>query len=338
VRIAAVAALVVACLHLVFGAIVRITGSGLGCGENWPKCYGHWFPPMNRPDLIVEVSHRYLASILVMTVLTLVAFCWMQRREPGVSGKGGTLRTAVGAALAVLGAAVLGGLTVKLGNNPYATVAHWLMAMTLLAFVAATAIRAGTLGGASAARESGSRTTARGAIAAAGLAIFAVAMGGFTANFPGAAVGCTGFPSCAAPADAMPHATAVQLTHRTIALLLLLHLIGMVIRLGRRAEREAPIVLRAARIALGLVVLQFVFAASMVLLHLPPVLRSLHEATGVGIWLGCFSFAYLAHRAGREPVIAAVEASPTPAAVPATGLQPATPPTMAVIVARGADL
>jgi len=329
IRIASIAALVVACLHLVFGAIVRITGSGLGCGDNWPKCYGHWFPPMNRPDLIVEVSHRYLASILVATVLTLLGLCWAYRRALGVAGKGGPLRTATGAALAVLGAAVLGGVTVKLGNDPYATVAHWLMAMTLLAFVAATAIRAGTLGGSSAVAQHGSRKTARGAYAAAGLAIFAVAMGGFTANFPGAAVGCVGFPSCASPADAAPHAAAVQITHRTIALLLLLHLIGMVIRLGRRAEREAPVVLRAARIALGLVVLQFVLAASMVLLHLPPVLRSLHEATGVGIWLGCFSFAYLAHRASREP-----RAAPAREAVPATP----TPHTMAVIVARGADL
>jgi len=328
IRIASIAALVVACLHLVFGAIVRITGSGLGCGDNWPKCYGHWFPPMNRPDLIVEVSHRYLASILVVTVLTLLAFCWAQRRTPGVAGKGGPLRTATGAALAVLGAAVLGGVTVKLGNDPYATVAHWLMAMTLLAFVAATAIRAGTLGGASAVTQHGTRKTARGAIAAAVLAIFAVAMGGFTANFPGAAVGCKGFPSCAAPADAMPGATAVQITHRTIALLLLLHLIGMVIRSSRRADREAPVVLLASRIALTLVVLQFGVAASMVLGHLPPVLRSLHEATGVGIWLGCFSFAYLAYRASRTAADSpALEARTAPA-----------PHTMAVIVARGADL
>ena len=57
-------ALGAACLHLVFGAIVRISGSGMGCGNNWPKCYGYWFPPFSRPDLIVEVTHRYLASIL----------------------------------------------------------------------------------------------------------------------------------------------------------------------------------------------------------------------------------------------------------------------------------
>lgn len=67
------AAFGVACLHLVFGAIVRISGSGMGCGDHWPRCYGRWFPPLDRPDLIVEVSHRYLASVLLLTLLTLLA-------------------------------------------------------------------------------------------------------------------------------------------------------------------------------------------------------------------------------------------------------------------------
>ena len=51
---------------------------------------------------------------------------------------------------------------------------------------------------------------------------------------------------------------------------------------------------RAATIALALGVLQLVVAGAMMLVHLPPVLRSLHEATGVGIWIGAFALAYLA--------------------------------------------
>ena len=41
VRRAAYIALFVALVHIVFGAIVRISGSGMGCGDNWPKCYGY---------------------------------------------------------------------------------------------------------------------------------------------------------------------------------------------------------------------------------------------------------------------------------------------------------
>jgi heme A synthase len=87
------------------------------------------------------------------------------------------------------------------------------------------------------------------------------------------------------------------MTHRTVAVLLVLHPFGVVLMLRRRRRDEAPVVATAAAIALSFVLLQLVVASAMVLLHLPAVLRSLHEATGVGIWLSCFVLAYLARRA-----------------------------------------
>ena len=305
IRRFSLAALVVAFLHLVFGAIVRITGSGMGCGDHWPKCYGRWFPPLDRPDLIIEISHRYLASILTLTVVAMAYAAFVRRLEPGVVGKGGVLRSAIGAVVAVLSAAVLGGVTVKLGNTHWATVGHWLVAMALLAFVATTAIRSGALGGASSLVQQGSARTARSARAAAGLAILAVALGGLTAKYPGAAVACQNIPTCGANPDVAPSAVHVQLTHRTLAVFLALHLVGVAVMLRKRHESEAPVVVRAAHIALGLVLFQLVLASSMILMRMPPVLRSLHEATGVGIWLSCFVFAYLARRAApsRAPQV-----------------------------------
>src|SRR6476619_8114445 len=94
IRTIASIALGVAFVHIVFGAIVRISGSGMRCGDNWPKCYGTFFPPMNRPDLIIEVSHRYLASILLLSLIALFVAAWRRRAEPGVSGPGGVLRSA----------------------------------------------------------------------------------------------------------------------------------------------------------------------------------------------------------------------------------------------------
>jgi len=301
VRRLSIAALVVACLHLVFGAIVRISGSGMGCGDHWPKCYGYWFPPFSRPDLIVEVSHRYLASILTLTVASLVLVAYRNRADARVGGRGGALRSALGALGAVIAAAVLGGVTVKFGNAPWATVAHWLVAMTLLALVATTAIRAGALGGTSVLSQRGTARAWRSARVAAILAIFAVALGGLTAKFPGASVGCTTVPGCGRNPAVEASSVHIQIVHRTLAVFLLLHLVGVVMMLRKRRATEAPIVITAARIALGLVVLQIAVASSMILLHLPPVLRSLHEATGVGIWLSCFVLAYLANRARSGP-------------------------------------
>src|SRR3982751_1561419 len=147
------AALLVAFTHLVFGAIVRISGSGMGCGDHWPLCYGHLFPPMNRPDLVVEWTHRLLASILVVTVVAFAAFAWRTREDARVGGRGGVLRAALLAVVAVFGAALLGAVTVKLGNPPFATVAHWLVAMTLFATLGAAAMRTGALGAAMASSE-----------------------------------------------------------------------------------------------------------------------------------------------------------------------------------------
>ena len=322
-------ALAVAFTHLVFGAIVRISGSGMGCGDHWPLCYGHLFPPVDRPDLIIEWTHRLLASILVLTVVTFASLAWRARREPGVGGRGGVLRATLWAVVAVVTAALLGALTVKLGNMPYATAAHWMVAMTLFATLAAAAMRAGALGGASARIQHVSGRVERAALAAAGLAFITVAMGGLTAKLPDAAIACRGFPLCGRDPLAAAQGVHVQSTHRVLAFLLFFHLIGVVAGLARRRE-ESRVVAHAAYTALGLVVLQVVVAASMILLRLPPVLRSLHEAVGVSVWLGTFTYAYLARIASRG-VLATITA---PSGARGTSLGSA-PADAAVAAVRG---
>ena len=105
------AALLIAFAQIVFGAIVRITGSGWGCGEHWPKCAGYWVPPLERPDLIIEVSHRYLALGVTLVTLALAIAAWRRRREPGVAGRGGPLRPAITAFAVVIATALLGAVT-----------------------------------------------------------------------------------------------------------------------------------------------------------------------------------------------------------------------------------
>ena len=291
----AYAAFGVACLHLVFGAIVRISGSGMGCGDHWPRCQGRWFPPLDRPDLIIEVSHRYLASILLLSLVVLLVAAWRRRREPGVGGPGGVVRSAGLAVLLGISAALLGRMTVKLGNAPFATLAHWTVAMSVVAAVVASVIRTGGLGGAATRLGGGTARAARGALAGAGLALVTVVMGGLTAKYPGAAVACRDFPLCGASPDVVRSAVHVQVTHRVLAVLVVLHLVGLAIGFTRR--REPAIVRHAAVIAASLGVAQLLVAGAMIGLRLPPVLRSLHEAVGVSIWIAAFTLAYLARRA-----------------------------------------
>lgn len=290
------AATVVAFLHVVFGAIVRISGSGMGCGDHWPKCYGHWFPPFTRPDLVIEVLHRYFAATLITVVVALLAVALLRRRTPGVGGRGGVLRAAALASGLVTFAAAFGAVTVRFANAPWATVTHKGIAAALLAALAAATVRAGGFGAARATLAPVSGRTVRAAYAAAGLAIVAVLMGGLTAKVTAGAVACRGFPFCGA-GSLGGGAQHVQLTHRVVAYLLAIHLIALAVLITRR--RETGPVAVAARVAAGVVVLQIALGAAMVLIRFYPVLRSLHQATGITLWLATFVMAYLARRGSR---------------------------------------
>jgi len=61
-------ALLLGFAQIVFGAVVRITGSGLGCGNHWPDCYGSFTPGRDSPNLLVEISHRYGAAALSLAL------------------------------------------------------------------------------------------------------------------------------------------------------------------------------------------------------------------------------------------------------------------------------
>jgi heme A synthase len=62
-------------LLIILGAIVRITGSGMGCGDHWPLCNGRLLPPLDLPTMI-EYGHRLAAAAVSILVLALAASAW----------------------------------------------------------------------------------------------------------------------------------------------------------------------------------------------------------------------------------------------------------------------
>ncbi len=311
--------------HIVFGAIVRISGSGLGCGDHWPKCHGYWFPPLERTDLIIEVSHRYFAAALSLAIVTLLATAWRNRREAGVSGSNGVLRPIVLSTALVISAALFGAVVVKLElTNKFVIVTHLAIAMSLLGALLVSIVRSGgppripeyaqfatnaaSFGSASdrsAANWIASRSTARSAFAAAGLTFLALVLGALTAHIPGANVACQGFPLCRGGLLPTLPAQYVQFAHRLVAFTLFFHLVGMSIAISRRGERKMAAMANAA---VTLCILQLLVAAAMVEMQLPPVWRSLHEAVGTLLWLVVFLLALVARRASTGLQGAAVPA------------------------------
>lgn len=304
VRRFALAALGVALLHIVFGAIVRISGSGMGCGDHWPTCYGYWFPPFERMDLVIEVMHRYLALALFAAVAALAVAAWRARGVPAVGAAGGVWPAARLAVALWFAPALFGAVTVFTGNPAWATVVHKLLAASLLAVLVAAALRAGALGRA-ALPLTGARTAIGGSTAAAALALAVVLLGGLTAKVEGAAVACVGFPLCG-PGSLGGGAQHIQLTHRVLAYLLVLHLAALPFLFRKRAE-PAPLQ-RWAWIGMALGVLQVVWAGWMVTGGFPGVVRSLHQATGIFIWVTAVTMTLLARTAAGGDAASAAAA------------------------------
>ncbi|MEP6778954.1 MAG: COX15/CtaA family protein, partial [Gemmatimonadaceae bacterium] len=118
---------------------------------------------------------------------------------------------------------------------------------------------------------------------------------------------CVGFPLCGEGSlgGAGQH---TQLTHRILAYLLVLHLISLPFVFRKRDEPN--VLQRLAWIGLTLGVLQIAWAGWMVTGGFPPVVRSLHQATGILIWTTAFSMAYVARIASGRAGLASRISNP----------------------------
>jgi heme a synthase len=67
-------------LVVLWGAFVRATGSGAGCGNHWPLCNGQVFPRAHAVETAIEFSHRLTSGLALVLVVGLVA--WSRRALP----------------------------------------------------------------------------------------------------------------------------------------------------------------------------------------------------------------------------------------------------------------
>jgi heme a synthase len=61
-------------LVVLWGAVVRATGSGAGCGANWPLCNGDFFPHHPRIATLIEFTHRSMTGICTFLVAALAVW------------------------------------------------------------------------------------------------------------------------------------------------------------------------------------------------------------------------------------------------------------------------
>jgi heme a synthase len=122
---AAWAALTLFTLIIISGAAVRLTGSGLGCPE-WPRCNGTSVTPSDG-HAYIEFGNRLVTTpVSIAAILTLV-FALLRRPYRRDFTILGALLVA-----GVLVQAVLGGITVMTGLNPFTVMSHFLLSMVTL--------------------------------------------------------------------------------------------------------------------------------------------------------------------------------------------------------------
>jgi len=61
---------------IVWGAYVRSSGSGAGCGGHWPSCNGQIIPISPQWQTVVEFAHRVSSGVSIVLVAGLLAWAW----------------------------------------------------------------------------------------------------------------------------------------------------------------------------------------------------------------------------------------------------------------------
>lgn len=291
-------------LLIVMGGVVRVTGSGLGCGDKdqWPFCHGQWLPPLEQTALI-EFSHRWIAAVATFLVVVLAAWVWLRYRHVR------RLRNAASAVVVLfILQIVLGAITVEFSLPSGVIMLHLANALLLLGVLTWIAVSAA---GAGTQRPSPAAPIGRLAAIAAG-ATYLLALSGALVVDQGAGYACAGWPLCGNGFQLSGNQLAeVNLLHRLVAgvVVLLLGYTMMKVRRARPGDRA----LRRATIAVtALIVLQVVAGALVVDLRLPAAVRAVHLALASALW-ACVVVAVVLARGASHSQVAGSAARREPA-------------------------
>ncbi|MHA6512184.1 COX15/CtaA family protein [Tessaracoccus sp. Z1128] len=123
---------------IVTGAVVRLTGSGLGC-PTWPRCTDESYVPHEAYGIhgVIEFGNRLLTFVLVAAALGAFIAAWRNR------GRGSTLWwITLGVGLGIPLQAIVGGITVLTSLDPSWVAPHLLLSIVLIV-VCVWALRVG---------------------------------------------------------------------------------------------------------------------------------------------------------------------------------------------------
>ncbi len=261
---------------IVFGAVVRVTESGLGCGDDWPLCNGMLFPPLDDAKAWIEWLHRLFAALIGLFGIATLALAWRHYRE----GDRRVLRMTGLAALLFLGQSGLGAIVVVLELPPTFVTLHLAFALLLLAAL----LWAGILARYRPCQPYPADSFSTLVYVNAGFALL-IALTGALVRGSGATLACTRWPLCSDgalfPLD-QGMLTHVHMLHRLSVVAMLAALI-ILVALARRGRSER-LVKRLAMAALHSTLLQIGVGALFVLSAAGAEWGALHVGLAAAVW------------------------------------------------------
>src|SRR3989475_9773353 len=215
-------------LVVVWGGVVRVSGSGLGCPD-WPLCHGQFLPGLDTATRI-EWLHRFLGVAGGLSLAALVAVTIVTHRAERRA-----LTFVVASGVLYVLQAVLGGVVVLLELPSTWVTAHLANAEVLLAVLTVLAVEIHWP--ALATRGRGAPWTAL--LLAAAVGTFVLMLTGAYVRGADASTACTTWPLCDDGAFPTFGAAAIQMAHRWVAAV-----VGVVLLAGCwqgwRHRHEAP--------------------------------------------------------------------------------------------------
>ena len=294
-------------LVLVLGATVTSTGSGEGCGADWPLCHGKPYPPLER-EAIIEWTHRFVTSVEGFFLFGAAIGAWrLQHRVP-------ILRLlAPLTVFTLLLQSGMGAWAVKYSQSSAVLALHFGISLTALATVVLMwlAVREKETGSSLAAlppAPSSFRVATWGAL----LFVYLVAYSGAYVRHTNAELACLSWPLC--NGEVVPElngATGTQFLHRLAALGAVVT-ISLMTWWAAQLRRQRPDLFMLNLAALGFVLLQALSGAIIIWTRVSLLSALSHAA------LMALLFVALAESARR------VSSSPAP--IRARGRVPAASP------------
>src|SRR5580704_14659487 len=275
-------------LVVAWGAFVRATGSGAGCGRHWPMCNGEVIPRAPRVETLIELSHRVSSGAGLVATLALAV--WAGRAFPAGHRvrKGAYATAALMCAEALIGAGLVLFEYVAHDASMKRALSMSLHLINTFLLLASTAITAWWASGGRAIRLRGPRGGASAVTIVLGVLLLAMLVVG--ASGAVTALGDTLFPVpslAAGIAQDLAPSSHLFVRLRVIHPMLAVTTAGaIVVAMGLvRSLRPMRAVRVLSRVAASLAVAQVAAGLGDVLARAPVAMQLVHLALADLVWI-----------------------------------------------------